>query len=376
MARVTGKTIYLLGAGASQHTGAPLLKDFLLSARVLREEGGELRYQQSFDRVFKWIDSLRASSYYVEFDLDNLEHVFSLAEMSRQLGLESGEERCSDLRYVIMETLDRLQLRYTRGQLVPSPAYGAFVSKMVALNNARLEHVGATKYPLGRDVIITFNYDVMLDYAMKFHGIRPSYGVESGSSGDSFQVLKLHGSSNLARCRSCGGRCQLLPPDPIPPGHTLPFPMDEGHTLEFRMVTNVLPNTECVNCKQKGSLEPVIIPPTWSKEIQNTPLVNVWKAAVQAIGGAFQVVVIGYSMPPTDTFFQYLLTLGLQSNPGFHRVVIVNRDPSEQLMDRYRRTFSRSLADRGHLKFLCVTFEQFIGEHMEAAGSQIEWNIK
>ncbi len=76
LAQITGKTIYVLGAGASQHTGAPLLRDFLVTARILREEKSELRYRGSFDRVFEWIDTLRGSSYYVEFDLDNLEHVF------------------------------------------------------------------------------------------------------------------------------------------------------------------------------------------------------------------------------------------------------------------------------------------------------------
>ena len=77
MTKIVGKTIYVLGTGASQRTGAPLLRDFLVAARLLRYgRGGGLHYQKSFDIVFEWIDSLRGSSYYVEIDLDNIEHVF------------------------------------------------------------------------------------------------------------------------------------------------------------------------------------------------------------------------------------------------------------------------------------------------------------
>ena len=66
-------------------------------------------------------------------------------------------------------------------------------------------------------------------------------------------------------------------------------------------------------------------------------------------------------MPQTDTFFQYLLTLGLQANSGFHRVVVVNKDTSDALKDRYSRVFSRSLIDRGRLKFAPQdSFEQFV----------------
>jgi len=63
--------MYVLGAGASVHTEAPLLRDFLVRARLLHEGKGDVRHE-SFERVFKWIDSLRPSSYYVELDLDNL----------------------------------------------------------------------------------------------------------------------------------------------------------------------------------------------------------------------------------------------------------------------------------------------------------------
>lgn len=96
---------------------------------------------------------------------------------------------------------------------------------------------------------------------------------------------------------------------------------------------------------------------------------------MKEIMNAFQIIVIGYSMPSTDTFFQYLLTLGLYSNAAFNRVAVVNRDDSDDLRERYRRVFSRSLHDRGRLKFLTnkITFQNFVQKYMKTVGEQVEW---
>ncbi len=53
MALITGKTVYVLGAGASQHTGAPLLRDFLVTARVLLEGKLDLKHKESFKKIFE-----------------------------------------------------------------------------------------------------------------------------------------------------------------------------------------------------------------------------------------------------------------------------------------------------------------------------------
>ena len=375
MSHIVGKTIYVLGAGCSHHTGAPLLRDFLVNARLLMESQRELVYKESFERIFKWVDNLRSASYYVELDLDNLEHIFSLADMLRQIGSEEGEKYFSDLRYVVMETLDRCQLRYEKKQLKPDGAYFRFMELLRKLNIQRRDHIAQGAGSFEKDVIITFNYDVMLDYAMQFQSISPNYCLSVLPITGEFKFLKLHGSTNWAYCHDCGHPLQIVKATPIPPGHILDPFVKDGDQINFRMVTNVLRNTECENCKKKGTLEPIVIPPTWSKAIVKSPLVKVWEAAVDEIRDAFQIVVIGYSMPTTDTFFQYLLTLGLASNATFHRVVVVNRDDSDALRQRYLRVFSRSLHDRGRLKFLPnkITFQKFVGDYMKTIGGQAEW---
>src|SRR5207245_11583679 len=102
------------------------------------------------------------------------------------------------------------------------------------------------------------------------------------------------------------------------------------------------------------------------------PFALLWLSAVKEIQSAFQIIVIGYSMPATDTFFQYLLTLGLSQNSRLNRVVVVNNDSSPSLKERYEKVFSRSLNDRGRLKFVTgITFELFVdyNEQMKSYGT-------
>src|SRR5437879_12806155 len=80
-------------------------------------------FADAFKLVFSWIDGLRGSSYYVDFDLNNLEHIFSLADMSRQINLDYGKDLVRDLRYVIMETLDRCQLKFEKNTVQPDDLY-------------------------------------------------------------------------------------------------------------------------------------------------------------------------------------------------------------------------------------------------------------
>lgn len=366
MSKVTGKTVYILGAGASVHTGAPLLRDFLVAARLLLNRKEKLEHRDKFESVFKFIDSLRGASYYIDFDLDNIEHIFSLAEMKRQLGNAEGKDIYTKLRYLIMETLSNTCL-IRKGSLnredayMPDDTYLKFADFLKRLNDDRHESIDKSIFE--QDVIITFNYDVMLDYAMYAKKLGIDYCLETykEASQNGYKVLKLHGSSNWGECTQCKDNIETinLIDDLNTPDS---FSIAQSHRMVPLKMADILKSKNCKNC---GSiLEPVFIPPTWSKTIKgealakDVALANVWSAAVDELKSAFQIVVIGYSMPQTDTFFQYLLTLGLVLNSNLHRVVIANRDNSENLLARYKNIFSRSLSDRGRLIFLSSHIEK------------------
>jgi len=382
MTEITGKTIYVLGAGASVHTGAPLLNDFLVKARMLLESKTTLKHKESFERVFEWIDRLRGSSYYIDFDLDNLEHIFSLAEMQRQLAIAGGEMICKDLKYLIMETLDQCKLEYRDKRINPDRTYSAFLEILANINEKRQKITQQPQGTFEKDVIITFNYDIMLDNAFNSNRYDIDYGLPNNKfqGREPFKVFKLHGSLNWASCSSCGNKIQVVNASPIPEGHRIDPFIDDSQLFPFKMFTKVLPEIKCTECEKTGVLAPFIIPPTWSKAVEGEPIAPVWAKAIKEIKNAFQIIVIGYSLPPTDTFFQYLLTLGLAENRNLHRIIVVNKDNSEEMKLRYEKVFSRSLKDRNRLMFLSGvnmsgrifsgTFEDFVGI-MGEYGSEI-----
>ena len=72
-------------------------------------------------------------------------------------------------------------------------------------------------------------------------------------------------------------------------------------------------------------------------------------------------------MPPTDTFFQYLLTLGLGKNSVLSRIIVVNpMEGGEE--ERYSKVFARALPDRQQLQFRGSKFDMGIDQLM------LEWS--
>jgi NAD-dependent SIR2 family protein deacetylase len=364
MVEVSGKTVYILGAGASVHTGAPLLRDFLVRSRNLLESEKDLRNKTAFEEVFEWLDGLRSSAYYVDFDLDNLEHVFSLADMGRQIGWGGCDRIFSSLKILICDTLDHCPIYRGGDQFKPDAIYAGFVKQLRESNRKRMNRVNASTQGFENDTIVTFNYDIALDFAILLdesfdldYTFEPPKTIKERH----LKLLKLHGSTNWFECKECKN-FQHVDPHPYPKGAV--FSPDSKYVYNF--VGNLLPNTKCTECGKVGSLDPFLVPPTWSKAVLGTPAGKIWKQAVNEIGEATQIVVIGYSLPPTDTFFQYLLTLALASNPRLNRVVIVNRD-GQELKERYIQIFSKSLWDRNRLdfRFLEKTFHEFVTNGME-----------
>lgn len=139
------------------------------------------------------------------------------------------------------------------------------------------------------DTVLTFNYDCIVDSALRVAGgkrwdpEREGYGFSPmQGSGDwrihegkgrppkrSISLLKMHGSINW---RIEDGRVSLVGAEPAP---------DE-------------------------SLEGSVIPPTWFKDLTVSPFDAIWRKARIAVRSARIIVVVGYSVPPTDLFSRSL----------------------------------------------------------------------
>jgi NAD-dependent SIR2 family protein deacetylase len=343
--RKPARNVFILGAGFSWRAGAPLVRDFLDRARELFDDplvDFEDYERAHFEEVFKFKRDMAQAREKVEMDLDDIEKLFGLVEMSYRLGECSRETRDSTV-YLIAKTLQlathppgrggwtiRLILqRGFRGRIDlaarpdvfqpeyenPEPSYHADIYDYFASLIAGLfDDPSRQKTRVG--TVITFNYDLVIDDALRRLGVGVDYHLPTDcfleskmrTDANSCSVLKLHGSTNWGICPSCQRRGIIL-------GEKF-----SGAPSEVRMQT-------CDRCPGR-LFQPLLVPPSWDKSEYQEIMKPVWRRAVEELRLATRIFVIGYSAPEVDAFFQYLLTLGLSGNHSLFKFIVVDLVPA------------------------------------------------
>jgi hypothetical protein len=195
------------------------------------------------------------------------------------------------------------------------------------------------------DIVISFNYDILMDNALRetkkltdcgylvpFQRILN--GQEQRRTEDSpsdITMLKLHGSLNWLHCSFCGSNF-----------------LNRSEKISPEYAT--LPNN-CPNCGESNvCFQRVIVPPLLTKDYSLQPLKYLWSRANRYVARAREIVIIGYSFPPTDFATEALLRDSFPWDIQRHtRFVIVNTD--EEVFDRFKKTFNSSVVEwKGSLK--------------------------
>ena len=175
---------------------------------------------------------------------------------------------------------------------------------------------------------VTTNYDTLLDDAVDARGVLQERGTGSlvdygfsglmESSGDpledqhQFTVLKIHGSLNWLYCPVC----DIL-----------------DITYASNGVTRLVDEPEdalCSNCEALRT--PVIVPPSYYKNMSSVHLATVWGRSYKALKEADQLVFCGYSFPDADMHVKYLVKRAQLNRDALVRplkAVLVNHHPTK-----------------------------------------------
>ncbi|MSQ50987.1 MAG: hypothetical protein EXR28_03760 [Betaproteobacteria bacterium] len=327
---------YILGAGFSAEAGLPVISSFLTRMRDAvdwLDKAGRVAEREAIERVLDFRHESAAAGYRINIDLDNIEHLFSLADA------KPGTTSSDDIRLAIAATIDfaaqmgrvpigRLRVSQANGWPCTAswrssavrwndggdPGFSDVESSIYDYYAATLSGLTSAKRESGKNTVITLNYDVVVEEALRRLDVPISYqlggdGVEfdsaagiDESAADGLQILKLHGSVNWAQ-------------------------KPDGSVLVCRDYEHVRTLT----------LAPLLVPPTWQK-IAADALLRVWDAAVRAIARATRIVLIGFSIPPADQHFKYLLSVGLKDNSSLRLIQII--DPrASALRHQYEAVF-------------------------------------
>jgi NAD-dependent SIR2 family protein deacetylase len=133
----------------------------------------------------------------------------------------------------------------------------------------------------------------------------------NGDTSDRYSVFKIHGSLNWIACSVCNE-----------------LQVKYSSDVVARMIDDV-EEAVCPRCG--ATWTPVIVPPTYYKEMSNVYLSTVWTHATTKLRAASDIVFCGYSFPDADMHVKYLIKraqLNRDTRSDPLRVTLVNRAPS------------------------------------------------
>ncbi|MEI6083892.1 MAG: SIR2 family protein [Verrucomicrobiota bacterium] len=204
--------------------------------------------------------------------------------------------------------------------------------------------------PRNRNVFISFNYDEFLDralwladtplpadYNLSFTHVDQwdqyeAMMLHDGHHKKAADLLKLHGSTNWARCSQCDGL----------------------HLFSFRHYVAML-KEPCKRCKRADAfLTPVLVPPTFRKDIKRYGIDAVWNKAEQALVSADHITIIGYSFPDADLEAKWLFKRAIAYSGKTPTLTVV--DPSPAVHEKIAGLFGNTVSKIQHLP----NFESYV----------------
>ncbi len=292
-----------------------------------------------FERVFQAIAALKVVHSNSRLNIENIETLFAACEMAKLFGRFPGKDDpgeietiLSSLRHLIVRTIEATQQFPFRTSsagirvLDPPRHYPEFV----------LKHLKTKCNPRHTVSIITFNYDIGLDFALITGGCPPWYGFDNEiRRDDHIPFFKLHGSISWG----------------ISSKDKEIVPLNIGAIYNKLNLDDLVRTVKSVSWPLssyfgKDGLErdPVIVPPTWNKADSHRTVEKVWSAAAGELAEAENIFVVGYSLPETDSFFRHLYALGTVGSTMLRRLWVFN--PDAHVMERFRELLGPAAEER------------------------------
>jgi len=374
--------VYILGAGFSADAGLPMIANFMSVMRTAATWYGEQGGVREHDAITKVLDyRLRAAAaaYRCPIDPDNIEDLFSLVDAEEQHRPDAaGPQR--QMRLAIAATLDHAHQIYRndqqclkvylegtdRPQARPSWPQDPANEKHyhVPLYDAYLATMTGYFYPQvapRRDTIITFNYDTLVEDALSNLETPYSYGFGA----DAFYTKErpggfvIYNEHDIPFLRPATGQKGVV--DLLKLHGSVNWLLDYATPTEAptqsQQRLQIFPAFSDLLTEYADPLGRIFIePPTWRKG-HNGGMASVWDSALQALRTASRIIVMGYSMPPTDVHFRYLVAAGLRENISLQEIVFVNPAFAEEalgykeMVSRTFQVFRPELRDRNTIQF-------------------------
>ena len=294
--------VFFLGAGFSAGAGVPLTNVLLPKAAALfRDQASGL-----FERIGWWASD-------ADVDLNGRPNAVDLARLCTQLDFMELREHGGGERWSVEGSQERLALKY-------------FLAKAVATSTphaAKLPayYVEFAKSLIWSDVIVSFNWDTLVESLLDYAGVPYTFTGEWGK----VLILKLHGSVNWRQDqrRAMAGDAPKLNYRPI--GYYNEQPESDIHWSD-KLLT---PEAWWESRSLVDEVRPMIVLPGYGKAVDVRLLSAIWYRPEFLNMRQGGISIIGLSVAEDDYIVEGLLRYLLRSGISEKTPVrVVNPDPA------------------------------------------------
>jgi len=337
------KDVIILGAGASKSEGVPvqdeLFEEFYKCYRKMVDNNVWSltdKQEEAIIEFFRDCWGVDINNYQNEdVNFPTFEECLGVLDLARLRG-ESlkgyTEERIDKVRdallFLIVDTLEY--------KTSPKKSSRTYHKDLIE----RLEKDEKLK----QTAFISLNYDIIIDNVLRDHlNFQPDYGIEFVDSGrhnedEQTPLLKIHGSLDWLYCPTCN-QMKLTSAEDI------------GKTFYHS-----------IYCQMCGTpMKPVIVPPTFYKEMSNPFIQDVFLKADKVLREADRIFICGYSFPDADMHIKYLLKKGEMFRGETPEIHVINnhRDKTSKQKEDEERRITRFFKNKDNVHYTNLPFEEF-----------------
>mgnify|MGYP000106138109 CR=1 FL=1 len=290
-----------LGAGASAAENLPiqneLFSNYFKNTLPLHPESDMNIKLREFFKEFFYIDVLNENIDNINFP--TFEEVLGILDMAEQrresfknFGTDTYNNQNDSInllkQYLILLTANSIN----NASKASNKYHELLLSNLLKMNQLLNTTFISVNYDIHIDNTISKLYDkdkmpVMLDYGVDFANFNYKNSTWLKPTGQTIKLYKIHGSLNWLYCPVCS---------------SLTLTPYEGGVMR---ILNNQDEATCLNCNQYTI--PIIVPPTYFKNMSNVYLSSVWNKAEASLRKSDVIIFCGYSFPEADMHIKYML---------------------------------------------------------------------
>lgn len=378
---VATRNLFVVGAGFSFYAGLPLTNDFTDALLDLGANSGKrnkelVQFLRKFvARTFDHAESAAAKYW------PTLEDLFTCIDLSANSGHHLGPESAPKVlrttrRALIVRTIRMLRERYSRAREAKDARWRELEAMLATVD-------------VERSAFISMNWDTVVEEGLaRTQGTR---GVEYGCDeisvrfaskavkprrvfGKSIRVVKLHGSINWLYCDNCRALFWFEPKQSLKIASQL-FSRDDWAIVAgaANLKTRTAVYRPCPECGAAG-LGTRLATFSFRKALDFPMFHKGWLFAERLLHEAENWIFIGYSLPPADYEFKYLLKRVELARRERPKILVISggSDPEvvEATYNNYQRLFGRQISRSKHrLSFFGDGLSTEAMNHLRAIGA-------